>query len=144
MGGHIGNGFSETTLPLLKVKKLSNKAILPSRASPLFAAPRSGWLAWKHSITVGAGVVDADYRGSVGVILFNQSDVDFKVTPGDRIAQLIIERIMTPDVVEVDDLDSTVRGVGGFGSTGVGQKNESRNQQQPLLLQLKQVKLLTG
>lgn len=82
------------------------------------AAPRSG-LAWKHSIDVGAGVIDADYRGSVGVILFNHSDVDFKVEPGDRIAQLIIERVMMPEVVEVLDLDSTARGDGGFGSTGV-------------------------
>lgn len=81
-------------------------------------APRSG-LAWKHSIDVGAGVIDADYRGPVGVILFNHSDTDFEVKPGDRIAQLIIEKIITPEVLEVDDLDSTVRGEGGFGSTGV-------------------------
>lgn len=83
-----------------------------------FVAPRSG-LAWKHSIDVGAGVVDADYRGPVGVILFNHSDVDFEVKVGDRIAQLIVEKIVTPQVVEVDDLDATVRGAGGFGSTGV-------------------------
>lgn len=76
-------------------------------------------MAWKHSIDVGAGVIDADYRGPVGVILFNFSDVDFEVKAGDRIAQLIIERIMTLDVAVVDDLDATVRGAGGFGSTGV-------------------------
>ncbi|TMX02101.1 hypothetical protein EJD97_022587 [Solanum chilense] len=81
-------------------------------------APRSG-LTWKHSIDVGAGVIDADYRGPVGVILFNHCDVDFEVKIGDRIAQLIIEKIMVPEVEEVDDLDSTVRGSGGFGSTGV-------------------------
>lgn len=81
-------------------------------------APRSG-LAWKHSIDVGAGVIDADYRGPVGVILFNHSDVDFEVKAGDRIAQLIIEKIVTPEVEEVDDLDATERGSGGFGSTGV-------------------------
>lgn len=68
---------------------------------------------------VGAGVIDADYRGPVGVILFNHSDVDFEVKRGDRIAQLIIEKIVTPDVLEVQHLDSTVRGEGGFGSTGV-------------------------
>ncbi|GLT58045.1 hypothetical protein SLA2020_309710 [Shorea laevis] len=151
------NGVDEvpqSSFPLLKVKKLSEKAVLPSRGSPLSAgydlssatdtkvpargkalvptdlsisipegtyarvAPRSG-LAWKHSIDVGAGVIDADYRGPVGVILFNHSDADFEVKTGDRIAQLIIERITTPDVVEVEDLDSTVRGAGGFGSTGV-------------------------
>uniref|UniRef100_A0A453JI21 Deoxyuridine 5'-triphosphate nucleotidohydrolase n=3 Tax=Aegilops tauschii subsp. strangulata TaxID=200361 RepID=A0A453JI21_AEGTS len=139
---------------LLKVKRLSANAVLPSRGSALAAgydissaveavvpargkalvatdlsvavpqgtyariAPRSG-LAWKHSIDVGAGVVDADYRGPVGVILFNHSDADFAVRPGDRVAQLVIERIATPDVAEVDDLDATVRGEGGFGSTGV-------------------------
>mmetsp|Transcript_32204 Transcript_32204/g.44684 ORF Transcript_32204/g.44684 Transcript_32204/m.44684 type:complete len:168 (+) Transcript_32204:142-645(+) len=80
-------------------------------------APRSG-LAWKHSIDVGAGVVDFDYRGNVGVILFNLSEEDFQVKTGDRVAQLILERIMTPSVVEVDDLDDTTRGAGGFGSTG--------------------------
>lgn len=68
---------------------------------------------------MGAGVIDADYRGPVGVILFNHSDVDFEVKVGDRIAQLIIEKIMTLNVLEVEDLNSTVRGEGGFGSTGV-------------------------
>lgn len=76
-------------------------------------------MAWKHSIDVGAGVIDADYRGPVGVILFNHSDVDFEVKVGDRIAQMILEKIVTPDVAEVQDLDSTLRGEGGFGSTGV-------------------------
>ncbi|KAK2649348.1 hypothetical protein Ddye_016837 [Dipteronia dyeriana] len=114
-----GEAFpQDTTISLLRVKKLSDKAVLPSRGSPLAAAPRSG-LAWKHSIDVGAGVIDADYWGPVGVILFNHSDVDFEVKVGDRIAQLIIEKIMTPDVLELKDLESTVRGEGGFGSTGV-------------------------
>ena len=80
-------------------------------------APRSG-LAWKNSIDVGAGVIDSDYRGNVGVILFNHSDLDFKVMRGDRVAQLILERIVIPEVLEVDNLDETVRGDGGFGSTG--------------------------
>eukprot|EP00252_Welwitschia_mirabilis_P004513 TRINITY_DN1484_c0_g1_i1.p1 TRINITY_DN1484_c0_g1~~TRINITY_DN1484_c0_g1_i1.p1 ORF type:complete len:209 (-),score=15.97 TRINITY_DN1484_c0_g1_i1:84-710(-) len=81
-------------------------------------APRSG-LAWKHSIDVGAGVIDADYRGPVGVILFNHSDKDFEIKVGDRIAQLILEKIVTPEVQEVDNLDDTVRGADGFGSTGI-------------------------
>lgn len=80
-------------------------------------APRSG-LAWKHFIYTGAGVVDYDYRGNVGVILFNHSDKDFEVKKGDRVAQMILERIVTPGVVEVEDLDATDRGAGGFGSTG--------------------------
>ena len=80
-------------------------------------APRSG-LASKHSIATGAGVIDADYRGPVKVLLFNHGEADFEVKEGDRIAQLVLERIFTPDVVEVAELDATVRGAGGFGSTG--------------------------
>ncbi|KAH9850039.1 dUTP pyrophosphatase [Lenzites betulinus] len=80
-------------------------------------APRSG-LASKFMIDTGAGVIDADYRGVVFVLLFNLSDKDFTVNEGDRVAQLILERIVTPDVLEVDDLDETLRGAGAFGSTG--------------------------
>jgi dUTP pyrophosphatase len=87
------------------------------------SAPRSG-LAVKHHIDVGAGVIDADYRGNVGVVLFNHADTDFSVSAGDRVAQLILEKIITPDVVEVDDLDATVRGAGGYGSTGVSDENQ--------------------
>jgi len=67
-------------------------------------------------------VVDEDYRGEVGVVLFNHSDADFAVAAGDRVAQLILERIVTPAVVEVDSLDDTERGAGGYGSTGVSEK----------------------
>jgi len=81
-------------------------------------APRSG-LAWKSFIDTGAGVIDADYRGEVKVMLFNHAETDFEVKRGDRVAQLILERISTPDVVAVDDLDETDRADGGFGSTGV-------------------------
>ncbi|KAJ9575700.1 hypothetical protein L9F63_007459, partial [Diploptera punctata] len=80
-------------------------------------APRSG-LALKHHIDVGAGVVDEDYRGNVGVVLFNHSDEIFRVNRGDRIAQLICEQIFYPQLEEVKDLDETERGKGGFGSTG--------------------------
>ncbi|GAA5834244.1 hypothetical protein JCM11251_000580 [Rhodosporidiobolus azoricus] len=80
-------------------------------------APRSG-LASKHMIDTGAGVIDADYRGEVKVLLFNLSKEDFQVKSGDRIAQLILERIATPDVQEVASLSETQRGAGGFGSTG--------------------------
>ena len=62
---------------------------------------RSG-LAWKYHIDVGAGVIDRDYRGNVGVVLFNFSQVDFDVHHGDRIAQLIIERISIPELEEVE------------------------------------------
>ncbi|GMK54204.1 hypothetical protein CspeluHIS016_0107900 [Cutaneotrichosporon spelunceum] len=80
-------------------------------------APRSG-LASKHSIDVGAGVVDADYRGEVKVLLFNYGGDDFKVAKGDRVAQLILEHVHMAPVRQVDDLEATLRGAGGFGSTG--------------------------
>ncbi|CDH53381.1 dutpase putaive [Lichtheimia corymbifera JMRC:FSU:9682] len=80
-------------------------------------APRSG-LASKHFLDTGAGVIDADYRGPVGVLMFNFATTDYEVKQGDRIAQLILERIYTPEVVEVNELDDTERGAGGFGSTG--------------------------
>ncbi|KAK5116810.1 Deoxyuridine 5'-triphosphate nucleotidohydrolase [Meristemomyces frigidus] len=82
-------------------------------------APRSG-LASKHSIDTGAGVIDADYRGPVKVLLFNLSDNDFKVAVGEGCTADCGEdsKIYTPDVVVVDQLEETVRGTGGFGSTG--------------------------
>ncbi|XP_041034351.1 deoxyuridine 5'-triphosphate nucleotidohydrolase, mitochondrial-like isoform X2 [Carcharodon carcharias] len=80
-------------------------------------APRSG-LAAKHFIDVGAGVIDEDYRGNVGVVLFNFSKESFEVKKGDRIAQLICERICYPELEELKTLDETERGAGGFGSTG--------------------------
>ncbi|XP_052895078.1 deoxyuridine 5'-triphosphate nucleotidohydrolase [Anopheles moucheti] len=80
-------------------------------------APRSG-LAVKNFIDVGAGVVDEDYRGNVGVVLFNHSEADFEVKKGDRIAQFICEKIAYPDLEELPTLTDTERGAGGFGSTG--------------------------
>jgi dUTP pyrophosphatase len=83
-------------------------------------APRSG-LALKHGIDVLAGVVDADYRDSIRVILMNHGKLPFVVKKGDRIAQLVFERIYTPELecVDYDTLCKTDRGTGGFGSTGV-------------------------
>ena len=81
-------------------------------------APRRG-IAFKHGIQVGAGVVDSDYTGEIKVILFNHGSSDFEVKKGDRIAQLIFEKIYTDYFIEVEELDDTVRGEGGFGSTGV-------------------------
>lgn len=80
-------------------------------------APRSG-LTLKFGIDVGAGVIDPDYRGSVGVILFNHSDKDFVIQRGDKIAQLILEKVSMPDVIEIKKVEETVRNDKGFGSTG--------------------------
>ena len=80
-------------------------------------APRSG-LALKNGIHVGAGVIDADYRGNVSILLFNFGSVTFKVRAGDRIAQLVLEKICPATLLEVDCLDKTVRGSTGFGTSG--------------------------
>lgn len=82
-----------------------------------FTAPRSG-LAVNHFIDIGAGVIDPDYRGNVGVVMFNFGAEDYKVKKRDRIAQLICEKIHFPELQEVESLDETHRGDGGFGSTG--------------------------
>ena len=79
-------------------------------------APRSG-LALKHGIDVGAGVIDQDYRGNVKIILFNHGDSDYAIEQGERIAQLILEKIEIVELQEVQDFISTERGERGFGST---------------------------
>ncbi|HYI79963.1 MAG TPA: dUTP diphosphatase [Thermoleophilaceae bacterium] len=82
--------------------------------------PRSG-LAARHGISLvnAPGLIDAGYRGEVRVLLLNTDrEASFEVAPGDRIAQLVIVRHEAPELVELDSLDETVRGDGGFGSTG--------------------------
>lgn len=82
--------------------------------------PRSG-LALKHGVTVlnTPGTIDADYRGDIGIILINHGMEPFKVYQGDRIAQLIINKIEQVEFEVVNELDDTIRGSGGFGSTNV-------------------------
>jgi dUTP pyrophosphatase len=81
--------------------------------------PRSG-LAAKHGITVlnTPGTIDADYRGEIKVILVNLSNEAFTIEPGERIAQMVVARYEKVEWEEVDTLDATERGAGGFGSTG--------------------------
>ena len=81
--------------------------------------PRSG-LALKHSVTVlnTPGTIDEGYRGEVGVVLINHGATTFHVTRGLRIAQLVVQKRWTVEVVEVNGLTDTTRGTGGFGSTG--------------------------
>jgi dUTP pyrophosphatase len=81
--------------------------------------PRSG-LALKKGITVlnAPGTIDADYRGEIGVILINLSQEEFTINNGDRIAQMVIAEYQKVDFVEVEQLENSVRGDGGFGSTG--------------------------
>ena len=102
------------------------RALIPTGLSialpPGFEAqvrPRSG-LALKHGITVlnSPGTIDADYRGEVAVILINLGDADFVVRRGERIAQLVVAPVVQGALTEVAVLDETLRGAGGFGSTG--------------------------
>ena len=86
-------------------------------------APRSG-LAAKNMIAAGAGVIDMDYRGIIFMLLFNHSDKDLKVKQGDWVTQLILEKIATPMVKQVENLDETARGSQGFGSTDKHQEKE--------------------
>lgn len=81
--------------------------------------PRSG-LALKHGITVlnSPGTIDADYRGQLQVILVNLSDTPFTIAPGERIAQMVIAKHEQVEWEQVESLDETSRGAGGFGSTG--------------------------
>ena len=81
--------------------------------------PRSG-LAAKHNITVlnTPGTIDSDYRGEIKIILFNHGSEEFKINNKDRIAQMILTPVLKIDLEETDNLPDTVRGKGGFGSTG--------------------------
>ena len=109
-----------------KGKGLVQTGLTISFPASLYAriAPRSG-LALKMFIDVGAGVVDSDYGGEVGVILFNHGDQDFEVKMGDRIAQLVLEKIDTPKVEEVRVLEESVHGSEGFGSIRVNEKKDT-------------------
>ena len=82
--------------------------------------PRSG-LALKHGITVlnTPGTIDAGYRGEVGVILINAGPADFTIARGDRIAQMVVQKLADVELVAAEQLSDTSRGAGGFGSTGV-------------------------
>ncbi|XP_053451017.1 deoxyuridine 5'-triphosphate nucleotidohydrolase, mitochondrial isoform X2 [Nycticebus coucang] len=116
-GYDLYSAYDYTIPPMEKaIVKTDIQIALPSGCYGR-VAPRSG-LAAKHFIDVGAGVIDEDYRGNVGVVLFNFGKAKFEVKKGDRIAQLICERIFYPEIEEVQVLDDTERGSGGFGSTG--------------------------
>ena len=81
--------------------------------------PRSG-LAYKHGISVlnSPGTIDSDYRGEIKVLLINHSDTDFEIKIGERIAQGVIQEVIQAKFEEVEELNKTARGAGGFGSTG--------------------------
>mgnify|MGYP003293492449 FL=1 len=84
-----------------------------------FVYARSG-LAIKHGIGLlnSVGVIDSDYRGEICVGIIKQTDPEYTIQPFERIAQMVIQPVEIPEIIEVDELDDTVRGAGGFGSTG--------------------------
>ena len=92
---------------------------IPSQNFVAYIFARSG-LGIKHGICLsnGVGVIDSDYRGEVCVGLCNVSDKPYVIEPFERVAQMVIAPVLTPDVVEVDELSDTARGEGGFGSSG--------------------------
>ena len=106
--------------------KPQNSSLIPTGISVAFPnefeiqiRPRSG-LAAKNNISVlnTPGTIDSDYRGEIKVILYNHGDTDFLINNKDRIAQMILTPVIKMDLEETDTLPETVRGEGGFGSTG--------------------------
>lgn len=108
-----------TIAPLQRVMVPTGLSIALPEGTEAQIRPRSG-LAAKHGVTVlnSPGTIDADYRGEIKVILVNLSDTPFIVNPGERIAQMVIARYEHVEWDEVETLDGTDRGEGGFGSTG--------------------------
>ena len=92
---------------------------LPDNTCAAFLYARSG-LGVKHGICLsnGVGVIDSDYRGEVCVGLCNVSDKPYVIEPFERVAQMVIAPVLTPEITEVDELSDTARGEGGFGSSG--------------------------
>lgn len=75
-------------------------------------------LAWKNGITVLGGLIDHGYVGELKVILYNASDKPYTVEPYSKLTQMVVRPVLYPEIVEVDELDDTIRGDGGFGHTG--------------------------
>ncbi len=109
------------------VLKAGERTVIPtgiaiaieSNEAAAFVYARSG-LGIKHGISLsnGVGVIDSDYRGEICVGLINTSREDYTIEPGERIAQLVLAPVIPAEPVEVEELDKTERGTGGFGSTG--------------------------
>ena len=117
-GYDLSSAVDVTILPWSRLVIPTDLKILLPPGTYGRIAPRSG-LAIVGCIDVCAGVVDADYCGPLKVVLVNHSNVEYQVRQGDRIAQLICEKIVYPQLLEVDHLPETGRGAAGFGSTGL-------------------------
>ena len=123
---HIGDAGADLSASVSAVVPARGRALVPTGLRIALPSgtvgliwPRSG-LAVKSGIDSGAGVIDSGYRGEVKVLLFNHSDSDFKIEPGDRIAQLLAVKHQTLNFVSVEKIGESDRGEGGFGHTGEG------------------------
>lgn len=111
------NGDAVTLLPLDRAFIHTGVHISLPEGYEAQVRGRSG-LNKNHGIVVPTGTIDADYRGDIGVVVYNLSREPFTINPGDRIAQLVISPVIQADWQQVAHLDKTDRGDGGFGSTG--------------------------
>lgn len=117
--------YADLSAPL--TLKAGERALIPTGVAIALQSPeygafvyaRSG-LASRHGVTLSncVGVVDSDYRGEIKVPMANLSAEDYTIQPGERIAQLVLHPVIPYELEEVSELDETLRGVGGFGSTG--------------------------
>lgn len=116
--GYDLHAYENTTVEKGR-RKLISTGVCMDIPPPYYGriAPRSS-LAAKKGIDIGAGVIDNDYRGEIKILLINNGFSDFDIKKGDRIAQLIFETCGKPQIEVVNELSSTVRDSGGFGSTG--------------------------
>jgi len=120
--GHDIDAVKDGTIPAQRQMSVDTGiAIRLPRGTYGRLAARSG-MASKHGITVGGGVIDADYTGQIKVILRNHGDTNYEFKAGDRIAELMAEPIRTHDAIEIDNLEDTDRGTQAFGSTHIGPK----------------------
>ena len=112
--------YRVTVKPMERVLISTGIAVSIPEGYELQIRPRSG-LAIKHGITLlnTPGTIDADYRGEIKIILINLSNEDFTINHGDRIAQMVLNKVENFEIKLVENLDETDRGTGGFGSTGV-------------------------
>ncbi|UWX11187.1 CRPV-078 [Crowpox virus] len=120
-GYDLYSAYDYTVQPMDKELIFTDLIISVPRGYYGRIAPRSG-LAYNYFIDVGAGVIDSDYRGNVGILIFNFGKKEFNICKGDRVAQIIFEKIAQPEIreaISVDAIDITERGSCGFGSTGV-------------------------
>ena len=116
---------SPVTIAPGEIKKIpTGIAIELPKGTAGFVFARSGLGSKGISLANGVGVIDSDYRGEIATVLINHSGADFVVSPGDRVSQLVVMPVCFPEIICTDELSDTVRGGGGFGSTGISGKKE--------------------